>query len=98
MNIAIIGYGFVGKATGYFLKTTAHFNKPAEKYTDEQIKRNPSLDLYIICVPTPTVNGKQDISVIGPWLLRIKHNNPNSKVVIRSTILPSTTDALSKKF
>src|SRR3972149_647660 len=98
MNIAIIGYGFVGKATGYFLNITYNFDQPVEKYTDVQIKGYMErCDLYIICVPTPTINGKQDISAIVEWVRKIKQVNVDAKIVIRSTILPGTTDALSKE-
>ena len=87
----IIGYGVTGKATAFALGIRNYSDKGDE----------PTLHFYnsfILCLPTPTIKGKQDISAIEEWLEKIKNGNSESLVIIRSTILPGTTEKLIKKY
>jgi len=79
--MTIIGNGTVGKAMGKAMKVT-----PLGK-SDEVV----SDDVVFICVPTPTIDGKQDISEVEQAIKRVK---TAQLIVIRSTILPHTTDIL----
>lgn len=92
----IIGWGVVGKATGYALGINNWLDKDTQycKYDFNKV------EYYIICVPTPTIKGKQDISTIEEWLEKIKEdpNKEEKTVIIRSTILPGTTEKLEKKY
>lgn len=100
-NIAIVGYGYVGKAMVNFFKD--HYNifvydpiyfetKNTEQitFTKEKDAIN-SCDLAVVCVPTPMdVSGEVDLSIIREtvaWL-----NTP--VILIKSTIPPGTTDKL----
>lgn len=91
----VIGPGYVGKATAFALQI------------DLLIGRNDIFPLsdykyFILCVPTPTGGkGIQDITAIEEWLNRIKDLNKDKGdkvVIIRSTILPGTTEMLSEKY
>ena len=80
----IIGNGTLGKALGKAMKIV-----PLPK-SDEQITD----DVVFICVPTPTIDYKQDLSEVEQAISRIKQAGI---VVIRSTILPGTTDRLQQE-
>ena len=96
--VAVIGYGYVGKALVDFFKS--HFDiliydtaKPEVSASKEEI--NKKADLAVISVPTPMENdGSADVSAIEGTLSWLK----TDLVLIKSTIPPGTTDMLSKKF
>lgn len=92
-NCFLIGWGMVGKATSYALKI------PRENCIDRSNKDavKPA-DCYILCLPTPTENGKQDISSIEEWMLKIRKLNKHALIILRSTVLPGTTEKLIKKY
>ena len=97
MKVAIVGYGFVGKAlSNGFLDTV------------EAIKIDPKLDTNIteierfkpefifVCLPTPMNDDlSQDISIIEKTIEQIAKMNINSSVVLKSTILPDNIQKLS---
>lgn len=98
MKIGIVGYGFVGKAVDY------GFNRDIEK-----IIIDPKLDTSIsnlkphnpefifICVPTPmNSDGDQDSSIIEKVLTEINKDYSESVVIVKSTVLPSIIEKLSK--
>jgi UDPglucose 6-dehydrogenase len=97
-TVAIIGHGYVGKAVNNFFKD--HFNvliydvaQPDVSATREEI--NKKADLAVISVPTPmSKDGSADLSAIEETLGWLK----TPLVLIKSTIPPGTTAALSKKF
>ena len=87
-KFAIIGYGFVGKATEYFLKEK--FEEPLDVYIhDPDLGYNVSnwaeIDYAFICVPTNLKNGKLDISIIDKILSELYIG---VQPIIRSTIGP----------
>lgn len=102
-RIACIGFGMVGKSTSVALSIPESdcYNS---KNKDELIERINLgwYDTFIFCLPTPTVNSKQDLSVIGYWLAVIIKEYTESLsdllIIIRSTILPGTTKRLSKEY
>lgn len=98
MKIGIVGYGFVGKAVDYGFKRNI-----------EKIIIDPKLDTSIsnlqshnpefifICVPTPmNADGDQDSSIIEQVLAEINKDFSESVVIIKSTVLPSIIEKLSK--
>src|SRR3990167_7969983 len=93
-KVACVGYGTVGKSTGYALGITRFIDK-GSLYTDDQLEE---IQCFILCLPTPTVKGKQDLSVIEEWLSKLQALEIHPIVIIRSTILPGTTDRLSKQY
>jgi len=95
-----IGWGIVGKSTGYVLDIKDHFDIEDDKSFDDDFPPHNfyHADVFIICLPTPTVGGKQDLDVIERWLERIARYRSDSLVAIRSTFLPGTTKKFSKKY
>lgn len=98
MKIGIVGYGFVGKAVDYGFKRDI-----------EKIIIDPKLDTSIsnlkshnpefifICVPTPmNSDGDQDSSIIEKVLYEINKDYSESVVIVKSTVLPSIIERLSK--
>jgi len=77
----VIGDGTLGQAMAKAIKVKA-LGK-----SDEKIES----DIVFICVPTPTIKGKQDLSEVEQAINRIQKADI---IVIRSTILPGTTDRL----
>lgn len=94
MKIAIIGYGWVGKAMKQLFPEAIVYD-PALKM-GEQYEVN-ECDVAFICVPTPNVGngeGPLDMSIVegvAAWCTCPLQ-------VIRSTVNPGTTDYLTKKY
>lgn len=90
IKIAIVGYGFVGKATDF------GFNKNCEKLLiDPKLKTSLnqvklfSPDFIFICLPTPMLsNGSQDIEILIDTLRELSSFDINSTIIIKSTVLP----------
>ena len=98
MKIGIVCYGFVCKAVDYGFKRDI-----------EKIIIDPKLDTSIsnlkshdpefifICVPTPmNSDGDQDSSIIEKVLAEINKDFSESVVIVKSTVLPSIIEKLSK--
>lgn len=97
-TVAVIGYGYVGKAVANFFGDHFHVliydtANPIISATQGEI--NKKADLAIISVPTPMgKTGSADLSAIYStlgWLT-------TPLVLIKSTIPPGTTTALSAKY
>lgn len=92
----VIGPGYVGKATAFALQIDNFMGKGENFYELCHYK------YFFLCIPTPTNGkGKQDISAIEEWLFRIsklKNHKDDKIVILRSTVLPGTTDKLSQKY
>jgi nucleotide sugar dehydrogenase len=98
MKIAIIGYGFVGKAL------SKGFNKDVIlKIIDPKLNTrineltdfNPSV--IFICVPTPmNDDGTQDISIVNKVIDEINEFKIQSLIVLKSTVLPNHILDISK--
>lgn len=82
MKIQIIGDGTVGKSFGRAIGI-----EPIGP-GDETVEAT----VVYICVPTPTIKGKQDLSAVKQAISRVKAD----LIVIRSTVLPGTTEKLEK--
>lgn len=93
----IVGDGMVGKSSRYTLGIDRYTNQKADKYTLNIYPLNRPT-YWILCLPTPTKNGNQDLSAIEEWLSYLQVKIPSAKIIIRSTILPGTTDKLSEKY
>jgi UDP-glucose 6-dehydrogenase len=65
-----------------------------DKYKDnkEEIKK---ADIVFVAVPTPSVNRKFDSSILEE---AIQATAPGQKIVIKSTVIPGTTDRLQKQY
>jgi UDP-glucose 6-dehydrogenase len=81
----VIGDGTVGKALAKAMNVTAL--GPSEDKV--------SAEVVVICVPTLTVDGTQDLSAVEQALSRIESTK---LVILRSTVLPGTTERLQEKY
>lgn len=89
-KIAIVGHGFVGKATD------AVFNKNIEKKIIDPKYGNCISDLVefdpqfiIICVPTPMGKSGQDSKILNSVILDIAKFKLKGTIVVKSTVLPN---------
>ena len=97
MKIGFIGQGFIGSAyaddfedRGY---ETVRFAK--EKPFDKNEKEIAGCDIVFIAVPTPTTPEGFSADIVEDVL---KYVGEGNIAVIKSTILPGTTDMLQEKF
>lgn len=96
--VGIIGNGFVGEAMAFAFSPTNEIriydvdpNKSTHTF-DETIDSN----FVFICVPTPMgENGEHDLSYINKVF---KHVKPGPIYIIKSTVLPKTTENLKKQY
>tara|TARA_B100000989_G_C19506922_1_gene456927 strand:+ start:988 stop:1863 length:876 start_codon:yes stop_codon:yes gene_type:complete len=97
-RLAIIGYGFVGKATdyGFPIKTKKLFVDPKLNTQIDSLK-DFDPEIIFICLPTPMKDdGSQDNKLILSTLREIKEMGFRGTTVIKSTVLPSLLDEASK--
>lgn len=106
MNIGVIGYGFVGRATGEGFAT----NPKNKVFWFDKFKESPNTleevinnSQYIfICVPTPIFGdySGMDMSivedVIGEVATKIK--GTDKIIILKSTSLPGTIQKMTKKY
>jgi UDPglucose 6-dehydrogenase len=99
MHIGIIGHGVVGAriAKAYESKgcRVSVYDVVPER-SRNTVKEVYSADAVFICVPTPTVDHKQDVSAVYcalDLLLGYKET-----IIIKSTVLPGTTSLLRSRF
>ena len=86
MNIAIVGYGYVGAAIGALCKEKG-FNVSPIDIGDSYSPIGES-DIAIICLPTPAENGKPNYNILTTGLVEMQHHiNPDQDTLI---ILEST--------
>jgi len=104
VKIGIVGYGILGKALDSVYKNKFEvliYDKYQEQNDISKISKNA--DLVFICVPTPMKeNGEIDLSCVEDALSTLSSalNEEGKEVVavLRSTIVPGTTDSLQKKY
>ena len=92
-TIGIIGVGMVGGAMYAYYPDAIPYD--VMRYPDNKEKVSEA-DIFFICVPTPYVEGVGcDTSIVENVLSWV----PAGKtIVIRSTVIPGTTDRLQEKF
>jgi len=109
MDVYIIGAGTLGQATGIGLAMKGHsvvFNDIDGEKLSELKKRGYRTeekissvilgsDVIFVCVPTPTVKGRMDFSIVKNVVInvgkRLRRAKKYQVVAVRSTVLPSTT-------
>lgn len=96
-KVAIIGYGVVGQAMHRLFPNALIYDKKKlpgkrKKASYREINR---ADVAFVCVPTPTKkDGRCDTSIVESVVAKLK----TPLIIIRSTIIPGTTDYLKKKY
>lgn len=104
-KVAIVGYGFVGKATEYFL--THHRYRLFDIEIQDpplgkKIKDWKGIEYAIICVPTPLKGSKRaqrrrlDTDIVDEVCRKVYRKV--NRIVIRSTIGPDQTAQFTKNY
>ncbi len=98
-KIGIAGVGMVGGALDYYLKKRGGvdiflYDKGKDIGSVEELNK---ADIVFVCVPTPynQESGGFDLSYVEETCSNLKEDKV---VVIKSTVLPGTTEYLQKKF
>jgi UDPglucose 6-dehydrogenase len=96
-KIGFIGQGWIGR---HMADDFENRDYETVRYSLEEpyVKNKAGLadcEIVFIAVPTPTVNKKFDYSPVESALSNLK---PGTTAVVKSTILPGTTEALQQKF
>lgn len=98
MNIAIIGYGFVGNAL--FSVIRSHKREQVtivdplyfDTTLEEALTKNP--EIIFLCLPTPTVEGYCDDALVINHVERLK--DYSGCLIVKSTVPPSTVEKIQK--
>lgn len=105
-KIGIIGWGYVGSATGKGFSK----NKKNKIFWYDKYKKSPNTldevvgksEFIFICLPTPMHRdySGMDMSIVESVVEEIapKVKNTDKVLIIKSTVLPGTTAALTEKF
>lgn len=100
-KVAVIGYGYVGKAVFNFFKdhfeTSAVDKMPGVVYGtyEDQQKTANEADFAVVCVPTPmSDDGAVDLTAIRETFSWLKV----PLILIKSTIPPGTTEQLQNEY
>lgn len=98
-KVGIIGNGFVGESIAFAFSPTCD----VKIFDIDELKRTHTLDdtlnqdFVFVCLPTPMdKNGVQDLTIIENFFQNI--GNKNSIFILKSTVLPGTTEKLKEKF
>ena len=106
MRFGVIGNGFVGSAIvqGFTLHVDdiLIYDVDRSKSTHTLREVVEQTQIIFVCLPTPMQqNGKCDLSIIENVLTEVQSLNLDYKdhiFVIKSTVVPGTTESLSRKF
>ena len=97
-KIGILGNGFVGEAQAFAFSTVCEtyiFDIDPLKSKDD-LNTIHSCDFVFVCVPTPmSKDGSQDLSFVESVF---KYSTDKPIYILKSTVLPGTTDDLVKKY
>ena len=107
-NIGIIGKGFVGSAVAHgFSAACGHdakiriYDKDPSRSSDTLIETVNKSDFIFISVPTPAnKKGENDLSILIDALGEVDsvNNNLSNIILVRSTVVPGTTEELQNRF
>lgn len=97
-KVGIIGNGFVGEALAFAFSSVSEifvYDIDPLKSKDN-LDQIHSCDFVFVCVPTPMcVDGSQDLSFVENVF---KFSKKTPIYILKSTVLPGTTDYLVKKY
>ena len=98
IKVGVIGNGFVGEAISFAFSSISEIfiydTDPSRSLNDIESVHN--CDFVFICVPTPMYeDGSQDLSYVESAFQRA---NQKPIYILKSTVLPGTTNKLSKKY
>ena len=97
MRIGIIGLGTVGSAIKTGLEGTHEILVHDTKFDTGITDATESTDFVFVCVPTPSVDGSGecDTGIVESVLGQLPEG---TRVVIKSTVIPGTTQKLHESF
>jgi len=99
MNIGIIGCGVVGTALKNGFRFLEHEVSIADPKFGTSTLDVCHTEIVFICVPTNcNLNGSCDLSIVKRVLQHLRAYRYNGIVVLKSTVVPGTTEKLSKEF
>lgn len=96
IKVGIVGYGVIGSALGDWINSNNNNCKlyildPYKGYNEDL----SNVDIVFISIHIDTEeNGVQNLSILEEIISKL----PNKPIYIRTTILPGTSDTLSRKF
>lgn len=90
-KIGIAGCGMVGGALSKWFKDAILYDPPKKLGSEKELNE---ADIVFVCVPTPYDKGF-DLSFVHKAILTLAGNKI---VVIKSTVIPGTTDALQEQY
>ena len=98
IKVGVIGNGFVGEAISFAFSSVSDMHvydtDPLKSLDD--LESVHSCDFVFICVPTPMFeDGSQDLSYVEDVFEKA---TSKPVYILKSTVLPGTTDVLSKKY
>ena len=98
MRVAIIGYGFVGKALEFGIKENVKtFKVDPSLGTEISDLVDFKPNVCFICVPTPMNNdGSQDTSILQKVIDDLLQYSISSLIILKSTVLPNYVDKFQK--
>lgn len=102
MDVGVIGSaGVVGGAIARAFSTIKgrvwEYDKVSPN-SDSWCSIVQNTDVAFVAVPTPTVEGEQDLSALCDVLSKLDRDSYNGVICIKCTVLPGTTVALSERF
>jgi UDPglucose 6-dehydrogenase len=90
MKIGLIGKGFVGNSVYQYLGKIPYYCKEGGDFAEVDKQ-----DYIFMCLPTPFSGKGFDLSIIEENIQKL---SPGKKIIIKSTILPGTTEMLATKY
>jgi len=94
-DAAIVGYGYVGRATAKGFGIDKYYDLKGHTVTLEDASK---CRVVFLCLPTPTVDGECDISATRDVIGKICSFGSHPLFVIRSTVIPGTARKLMAEF
>jgi len=102
VNIGIVGYGMVGQAVAYGFSNHNILIFDKYKVSDPLEKVVQNSDYIFICLPTPIKKDGSgiDLSIIDENIAKVTNfsNGTDKIVIIKSTVIPGTTQSYIKKY
>ena len=103
-NIGIIGNGFVGSAIASGFSPTCNvkiYDKDPLKASNTLEETINTSEVLFVSVPTPmNFDGSINLSIVNNVFKDLSENlkNPQCVIVLKSTVVPGTTQGLSKRY
>jgi nucleotide sugar dehydrogenase len=98
--LAVVGCGVVGSAVVEFYRTRGHrvIEQDPKLGKDAYHEIGEFCELAFVCVPTPTVDGGQDLTAVWEVMANLEAVKFRGVVVLKSTVLPGTCDLIKASY